>query len=68
MVIKIIVLRRRKNILSENFNKEMRGWGNQSELKNTIIEMKNTLEVISRRLEDAEEQISALEDRVVEIT
>lgn len=43
MVIKIIVLRRRKNILSENFNKEMRGWGNQSELKNTIIEMKNTL-------------------------
>lgn len=30
--------------------------------------MKNTLEVTSRRLEDAEEQISALEDRVVEIT
>ena len=30
--------------------------------------MKNTLEVISRRLEDAEEQISTLEDRVVEVT
>ena len=30
MVIKIIVLRRRKNILSENFNKEMGGKINQN--------------------------------------
>ena len=30
MVIKIIVLRRRKNILSENFNKEMGGKVNQN--------------------------------------
>ena len=30
--------------------------------------MKNTLEGINSRLNDAEEQISKLEDRVVEIT
>lgn len=36
-------------------------------MKNITTEMKNTLEVI-KRLKDAEEQISKLEDRVVEIT
>ena len=53
---------------SEVTNTKRWGRGNQSELKNTTIEMKNTQEFISRRLEDAEEQISALEDRVAEIT
>lgn len=39
----------------------------QSELKDIIKEiLKNTLEGINSRLEDAEEQISDLEDRVVE--
>ena len=37
-------------------------------MKNTITEMKNTLEAISSRINEAEEQSSELEDRVVEIT
>ena len=38
------------------------------ELKNTVTEMTNALEVINRRWEDAEDWISDLEDTVVEIT
>ena len=38
------------------------------ENKNTITEMKNTLEGINSRINEAEEWISELEDRVVEIT
>ena len=41
--------------LSENFNKENIK-KNQSELNNIITEMKNTLEGINSRLEDAEDQ------------
>ena len=37
-------------------------------MNNTITEMKTTLEGISIRINEAEEQISELEDRVVEIT
>ena len=37
-------------------------------MKNTITEMKNTPEGINRRLNDTEEWISKLEDRVVETT
>lgn len=40
----------------------------KSELENTIIKKKNKLEGISRRLEGAEEQISNLDNRTVEIT
>ena len=36
-------------------------------MKNTITEMKNTLEGINSRITEAEEQISELEDRMVEI-
>ena len=36
-------------------------------MKNTITEMKNTLEWIKSRTNEAEEQISVLEDKVVEI-
>ena len=38
------------------------------DLKNTITEMKNTIEGINSRLEYAEEWTSDLEDKVVEIT
>ena len=34
----------------------------------TIVEMKNTLEGINTRISEAEEQISELEDKTVEIT
>ena len=37
-------------------------------MNNTIIEMKNTLEGINSRITEAEEWISNLEDRMVEIT
>ena len=37
-------------------------------MNNILIEIKNTLEGISSRIIEAEEQISDLEDRMVEIT
>ena len=37
-------------------------------MNSTIIEMKNTLEGLNSRINEAEEQISELEDRLVEIT
>ena len=40
----------------------------QTEMNNILIEIKNTLEGISSRIIEAEEQISDLEDRMVEIT
>ena len=61
-------LGRRMNGSSDNINKEIENIKkNQSELKDTITEMTNTLEGISSRQKDAEEQINNLQDRVVEI-
>ena len=37
-------------------------------MNNTITEMKNTLDRINSRITEAEEQISDLEDRMVEFT
>ena len=37
-------------------------------MNNTITEMKNTLEGINSRITEAEEQISDLEDRMLEFT
>ena len=37
-------------------------------MNNTIIEMKKTIEGINSRITDAEEGISDLEDKIVEIT
>ena len=37
-------------------------------MKNTINEIKNTLDGINSRITEAEEQISDLEDRMVEFT
>ena len=54
--------------LQEVLNKELENIeSNQTELKNTITEMKNTLEGINSRINEAEEWVSQLEDRVVEI-
>ena len=51
---------------SKNFNKELEHIKkNQSEMKNTIIEMKSILKGINRRLGDTEECISDLEDRII---
>ena len=37
-------------------------------MNKTITEMKNTLEGINRRITEAEERISDLEEKIVEIT
>ena len=61
MVVKMIQdLRNRMEKMQEMFTKDLQ------ELKNKQIEMNNTLEGINSRTE-AEEQISDLEDRMVEI-
>ena len=49
------------------FNKELENIKNK-QIKNIITEMKNALEGINSRLNDTEEWISELEDRLVEIT
>ena len=37
-------------------------------MQNTITEIKNSLEAANSRIQEAEEQISGVEDRLVEIT
>ena len=55
--------------LSENVNKELEDIKkNQSELKNTIMETKNSPDGIESRVDDAEEWISKLNKRLEEIT
>ena len=66
MTVMLTWLERKVEELSKTFDKEVEK-NNQSELKNTIIEIKNTLEGINR-LANAEEWISDLEDRVMEST
>ena len=73
MIIKMIKeLRRRMDAQSEKlevFNKELENIkNNKTELTNTITEMKNALEGINSRLNEADEWISELEYRVVEIS
>ena len=65
-------LRRRKDVQSKKlvvFKQRIRKYKEQQiEMKTKITEMKNTLEGINSRLNDSEEWISELEDRVVENT
>lgn len=55
-----------KNGWNQNFNKENIKM-KQSELENIVTELKNTVEGINSRLQDMEEWIRSLEDRVVEV-
>ena len=51
------------------FNKKLQNIRKkQTELKNTMTEIKKYIEGINIRLDDTKQQISELEDRVVEIT
>ena len=82
MIVKIIQdLRKRMEAkiqkMQEMFNKDLEELKNkhpeelnnkQTEVNNTITEMKNTLEGISSRITEAEEWRSDLEDRMVEFT
>ena len=55
--------------IQETFNKDLEElMSKQTVMNNTINEIKNSLEGINSRITEAGEQISELEDRVVEIT
>ena len=55
--------------MQEIFNKDLEELKNkQTEMNNTITEMKTTLEGINTRKTEAEEWISDLEDKMVEFT
>ena len=61
-VVKMIQDLRKTMKMQEMFTKDLQ------ELKNKQMEMNNTLEVINSRITEAEEWISELENRMVEIT
>ena len=55
--------------MQEMFKKDLEELKNkQTEMNNTVTEIKNTLEGINGRITEAEEQISYLEDKMVEIS
>ena len=55
--------------IQEPFNKDLEERkGKQTIMKNTISEIKNSLEGINSRITEAEEHISVQEDKIVEIT
>jgi len=65
-------LGRRMDKHSENFNKKTESIRNYqtevTELKNTISKPKNTLEGFNSGMDEAEEWISKLEDKTMELT
>ena len=70
MILKMLnKLRRKMEEYNEKFNKELKNIKkNQTELKNAITEIKNTLEGNNSKLGDTQEWIHKLEGRGVEIT
>ena len=60
-------LRKEWKISVKTLNKKTENIKNQSQIKNSITDIKNTLVGIDSRVEEAEEWISNLEDRVMEI-
>ena len=68
MIVKIQNLGNRMEKIQETFNKDLEELkSKQTMMNNTINEIKNSLEGINR-ITEAEEQISDLEDKIVEIT
>ena len=70
MIVKMIQnLGNRMEKIQETFNKELEELkSKQTMMNNTIYEIKNSLEGINSRITKAEERISDLEDKIVEIT
>ena len=70
MIVKMIQnLRNRMEKIQETFNKDLEELkSKQTVMNNTITEIKTTLEGINIRITEAEERISELEDKMVEIT
>ena len=53
--------------MQEMFNKDLEEIKSQSVMNNAINEIKNTLEGTNSRITEAEDRISKMEDRMVEI-
>ena len=70
MIVRMIQnLGNRIDKMQETFNKDIEELKrNQAMMKNTINEIKNTLDGINSRITEAEEWLSDLEDKIVEIT
>ena len=70
MIVKMIQnLGNRMEKIQETFNKDLEELqSKQTMMKNTIHEIKNSLEGINSRITEAEDWISDLEDKIVEIT
>ena len=70
MIVKMIKnLENKMEKMQESINKDLEELKNKhTETNNTITEIKNTLEGINSRISEAEEWISKLEDKMVEIT
>ena len=70
MIVKMIQnLGNRMEKIEETFNKGLEELkSNQTVMNNTINKIKNCLEGINSRTPEAEERISDLEDKIVEIT
>uniref|UniRef100_A0A8C9BUF7 L1 transposable element RRM domain-containing protein n=1 Tax=Phocoena sinus TaxID=42100 RepID=A0A8C9BUF7_PHOSS len=69
MIVKMIQnLGNRIEKMQETFNKDLEELKMKQATMNTVNEIKNTLDGINSRITEAEERISVLEDKVVEIT
>ena len=70
MIVKMIQnLRNRMEKIQETFNKDLEELkSKQRVMNNTAGEVKNTLEGINSRINDEEERIGDLEDKIVKIT
>ena len=69
MVVKMIKnLESKMEKMQGSINKDLEELKNKHTETNTITEIKNTLEGINSRISEAEEWISELEDKMVEIT
>ena len=71
MIVKMIKkknLENRMEKMQESTNKNLEELKNKHTENNIITEIKNTLEGINRRISEAEEWISELEDKMVEMT
>ena len=67
MIVKMIKnLENKMEKMQESINKDLEELKNKY-TNNTITEIKNTLEGINSRVSEAEEWISELEDKIVEI-
>ena len=69
MIVKMIQnLRKRMEKRQETFIKELEELKSKQIMMNTINEIKNSLEGINSRITEAEERMSDLEDKIMEIT